>query len=222
MKYDVYAQLPKFSRPSSPPRGFDQHFWKSHVPPLRPRGRCDTGAHVLNWWYSSSKRQIQINKWNWRGMLSTRLRELATSTKWQYSIFDIVSLYKLLAECPLCYCEEIRQMFTFHESLSQAWSFDMYTWTSYKKLLFQNLKSSPRLEPRKVFGVCDLSSCNLLVQTNNSVLCAVLLLCLLSKLQKPSSPGLEPRLVFGVVAVVPVIPSSKQPTSVLPTIFCRA
>jgi hypothetical protein len=73
------------------------------------------------------------------------------------------------------------------------------------------------------FRVCDLSSCNLLAETNNSVLCAVLLSCLASEIQKPSSPGLEPRTVFiGVVAFVPVISSSKQITSVSVTFFYRA
>jgi hypothetical protein len=58
------------------------------------------------------------------------------------------------------------------------------------------------------FQFCDLSRCNLLAKTNNFVLGAVLLSCLVSELQKPSSPGLEPRTVFGVVAVVSVISSS--------------
>jgi hypothetical protein len=41
------------------------------------------------------------------------------------------------------------------------------------------------------FRVCDLSSCNLLAETNNFVLCAVIS-CLVFELQKPSSPGIEP------------------------------
>jgi hypothetical protein len=44
--------------------------------------------------------------------------------------------------------------------------------------------------------VCDLSSCNLLTETNNSVLCAVLISCLISELQKNFSSGFEPRTVF--------------------------
>jgi hypothetical protein len=44
--------------------------------------------------------------------------------------------------------------------------------------------------------VFDLSSCNLLAETNNFVLRAVLLSCLVSELQKPPSPGLKPRAVF--------------------------
>jgi hypothetical protein len=45
------------------------------------------------------------------------------------------------------------------------------------------------------FLVCDISSCSL-VGINNFVLCAILLSCFVSELQKPSSPGLEPRTVF--------------------------
>jgi hypothetical protein len=59
-----------------------------------------------------------------------------------------------------------------------------------------NPTPSPRLEPRTAFQVCDLSSCNLLTETNNFVLCAVLLLCLVSELQKPSSLGITSRTVF--------------------------
>jgi hypothetical protein len=44
--------------------------------------------------------------------------------------------------------------------------------------------------------VGDLSSCNLLTETNNFVLCAILLSCLVSKLQKPPSLGLKPSTGF--------------------------
>jgi hypothetical protein len=47
---------------------------------------------------------------------------------------------------------------------------------------------------QKSFRVCGLSSCNLLAKSNSFVLCVVLLLCLVSELQKPS--GLERRTVF--------------------------
>jgi hypothetical protein len=43
---------------------------------------------------------------------------------------------------------------------------------------------------RDSFRVCDLCSCNLLVETTNFGLGAVLISCLVSELQKPSSPGL--------------------------------
>jgi hypothetical protein len=43
------------------------------------------------------------------------------------------------------------------------------------------------------FGLC---SCNLLAETNNSDLGAILLSCLVSELQKPSLPGLEPGTVL--------------------------
>jgi hypothetical protein len=41
-----------------------------------------------------------------------------------------------------------------------------------------------------------LLRCNLLVETNNFGLCAVLLSSFVSELQKPPSPGLEPRTSF--------------------------
>jgi hypothetical protein len=63
------------------------------------------------------------------------------------------------------------------------------------------------------FRVCDLSSCNLLSETNNSVLCTVLS-CLVFELLKPSSPGLEPRTFFGFVTFVSVISLPKQTTLV--------
>jgi hypothetical protein len=44
------------------------------------------------------------------------------------------------------------------------------------------------------FRVCDLSSCNLLAETNNFVLYTILL-CLVSKLLKTSSSKIEPRTV---------------------------
>jgi hypothetical protein len=42
------------------------------------------------------------------------------------------------------------------------------------------------------FRVCDLCFCNLLAETNNFVLCAVLLSCFVSELQEPPSPIIEP------------------------------
>jgi hypothetical protein len=46
------------------------------------------------------------------------------------------------------------------------------------------------------FWVCDLSSCNLPAETNNFVLCTVLLSSLVSELLKLSSPGIEPKTVY--------------------------
>jgi hypothetical protein len=43
------------------------------------------------------------------------------------------------------------------------------------------------------FRICDPSSCNIVDETNNFVLCAVLLSFLVSELQKPTSPRIEPR-----------------------------
>jgi hypothetical protein len=49
---------------------------------------------------------------------------------------------------------------------------------------------------RTVFRGCGLCSRNLLAETNNFGLDTVLLLCLVSELQKPPSPGIELRTVF--------------------------
>jgi hypothetical protein len=72
------------------------------------------------------------------------------------------------------------------------------------------------------FRVCDLSSCNLLSETNKFCLDAVLLLCLVLKLHRTSWSGLEPKTVFGVVSFVSIISSSKQTTLVLAPFFSRA
>jgi hypothetical protein len=47
-----------------------------------------------------------------------------------------------------------------------------------------------------VFWGCGLCSCNLLAESNNFSLGAVLLLCLVSELQELPSPGLEFRTLF--------------------------
>jgi hypothetical protein len=60
------------------------------------------------------------------------------------------------------------------------------------------------------FQVCNLSSCNLLADTNKFCQGSVLLSRLFSDPQKPSSSGLEPRTVFGVMVFVPAISSPKQ------------
>jgi hypothetical protein len=67
------------------------------------------------------------------------------------------------------------------------------------------------------FRVCDLSSCNLLSETNKFCLGAILLVFLVLELHNTSSSGLEPRAVFGVVAFI-----STQTTFVLTPFFCRA
>jgi hypothetical protein len=79
-----------------------------------------------------------------------------------------------------------------------------------------------RTRTQNSFTVCGLSSCNLLAETNNFVLYAVLLSCLFSELQKPSSPGLEPRTVLRFVALVPVISSPKQTILFFTPFFYRA
>jgi hypothetical protein len=138
--------------------------------------------------------------------------------------------YRLLAECPQCYCDEIRRMFTFHINIyfPRAYhrpdhSIHIVEYHS-KKLLLLNSTSSPGLEPTTGFGFINFApffspqkqtilywfpssivlsyqstetiftgtraqgrfseswplSSNLLFETNNFCLCAVLLSCLVS------------------------------------------
>jgi hypothetical protein len=72
-----------------------------------------------------------------------------------------------------------------------------YGWNyyyNYYTIPKRNLSNDTRTQD--CFRVCDPSSCNLLAETNNFVLCAALISCLISQLQKPSSPELEPRTIF--------------------------
>jgi hypothetical protein len=68
----------------------------------------------------------------------------------------------------------------------------------------------------------DLSSQNLPAEIENFNLGAVLLLCFVSKQQKPPSSGLKSRMVFGVEAFVPVISSLKEIPLVLVPVFYHA
>jgi hypothetical protein len=56
-------------------------------------------------------------------------------------------------------------------------------------------------QTQDIFWVCDLSFYNLLADTNDFILCAILLLCLVSEVQKPSSLGFQPGEFLGVVAL---------------------
>jgi hypothetical protein len=89
-----------------------------------------------------------------------------------------------------------------------------------KIILKLNIFTGTRTEDS--FRVVYLSSCNLFAEINNFVLCAILLSCLVSELQKPSSLGIEPGQFFGVVTFVSVISSWKQTTLVLAPFFYRA
>jgi hypothetical protein len=65
-------------------------------------------------------------------------------------------------------------------------------------------------KPRALYRRFDVCSCNLLFQTNNFALVAVLLSRLVSEQQEATFPGQEARIFYGVWACVPVISSSKQ------------
>jgi hypothetical protein len=56
------------------------------------------------------------------------------------------------------------------------------------------------------FWVYDLSSCNLLAETINFGLGAILLSSLVSELQKQLSPGIELRILFGVLTLLCSLP----------------
>jgi hypothetical protein len=58
------------------------------------------------------------------------------------------------------------------------------------------IKKSPRLGQRTVFRDSGLCRCVVLFETNNFILGAVLLLCLISELQEPFSPEVELRTYF--------------------------
>jgi hypothetical protein len=70
-----------------------------------------------------------------------------------------------------------------------------------------------------IFRVCDLSSCNLLAETNKFCLGAFFFSCFVYGLQKSSSSGFEPRTVFGVVIFVHVISLPIQTTLVMAPFF---
>jgi hypothetical protein len=65
-------------------------------------------------------------------------------------------------------------------------------------LLVSTVQKIPSLglELRTVSKFCDLCFCNFFTERNSFGLGAVLLLCLISDLQKPSSQALEPRIFF--------------------------
>jgi hypothetical protein len=71
------------------------------------------------------------------------------------------------------------------------------------------------------FRVCDIISCNLLSETRQFVLSAILS-CLVCELLKPSSSGLEHRTFFVFVTLVPLISSSMQINFALAPFFYRA
>jgi hypothetical protein len=93
------------------------------------------------------------------------------------------------------------------ESLPYTWSFNMYHWISQKKIIIIPKPSIfTKTRNQDGFQVCDLGPWNLLTKTNNFVLCAILLLCSVSQLQKTSS--LRFKLIgqfFGTVAFISVI-----------------
>jgi hypothetical protein len=106
------------------------------------------------------------------------------------------------------------------EILSWASSLDTYRWILQKKIVPKpNTFTETRTQDS--YRVCDLSSCNLLAETNNFVLCAVLVSCLVSELQKHLHRESNSEQFFGVVGFVYVIFSSKETTLVLAPFFYR-
>jgi hypothetical protein len=108
-----------------------------------------------------------------------------------------LSSYIQLAECPQCYCGEIRQMLTFLINLTVRKIIigPIVGYVSLniidKIILTPNIFTETRTQDS--FWICNLSSCNSLFETNNFGLGAVLLSCLVSELQEPPSPVLKLR-----------------------------
>jgi hypothetical protein len=135
----------------------------------------------------------------------TNLTDITTLIRTRQAIGVLLTNILELAVCPQCYCGEIRQMLTF--------LINLYCLKAYHRphnsirivniiqeiitiiiIPKTNIITATRTQGR--FRVCDLSSCNLLFETNNFGLGAVLLSCLVSELQEPSSSGLELRTLF--------------------------
>jgi hypothetical protein len=124
------------------------------------------------------------------------------SSQWHFQVQ--IKIILLPAECPQCNCGETRQMLTFLINLYCPRSYYRHYHSirivEYHCKIINIINPKPNIftetRTQGSFRVCDLSSCNLLAETNNSVLCAILLLCLVSDQQKSYSTGLEPRTVF--------------------------
>jgi hypothetical protein len=91
----------------------------------------------------------------------------------------MVVLYKLLAEWPQCYCGEIRQMLTFLINLycSKAYhrpDHSIRIVEYHRKIITSKPNIFTRTRTQDSSWDCDHSSCNLLAETNNFVLCAFL------------------------------------------------
>jgi hypothetical protein len=143
-----------------------------------------------------------------------------TTAYWNY--VPIVTL----VEWPRCYCGEIRQMFTFLMNLYCPKFFytldhSISVFEYHMKNISLNQTSSPGLETRTDFWVCDLCSRNLLAETNNFCLGTILISCLVSKLQKYSHRDSNPGQFSWLWPLFLLISSSKQSTLVLTPSFYR-
>jgi hypothetical protein len=184
-------------------------FWSSFVLEFRPLFLCclySTASKV-----SIRVIPLQFNKF-WKNQLRAQYHQIlynivcekCTSFRVSLCILSVLwitfesALISLLAEYPQCYCGEIRQMFTFITNL-YCWKLFIGNYSirivEYHRKKSLNPTSSPGLELRS-FRVCDLSFCNILFETNNFGLAAVLLSYLVSELQETPSPGLELRTLF--------------------------
>jgi hypothetical protein len=113
----------------------------------------------------------------------------------QYSAL-LIYIFTSRAPAVLGYCSEIRQMFTFHNNLYCTKAYhrpdhSIHIVEHHRKIIIPkyNIFTGPRTQ--ETFSGLWFLSCNLVFETNNFGIGAILLSCLVSTLQELSSPGLE-------------------------------
>jgi hypothetical protein len=104
-------------------------------------------------------------------------------TDWLYQI------YIFLAECPLCYCGEIRKLLTFHINIYCMKAYhrpdhSIRIVECHRKILLSPNQTGTHTQDS--FRVCDLCFCNLVAATNGFRLGAILLAGSVSELKRPS------------------------------------
>jgi hypothetical protein len=119
-----------------------------------------------------------------------------------------IGLYFQLAEFSQCYCREIRQMLTFRTDFYcpkalHRLNHSIRIVESHRKKIIPKPNIFTRSRNQDRFWTCDLCSCNLVAGKNNFCLGAILLSCLVSKLQKHFHRDSNPEQIFVVVVFVP-------------------
>jgi hypothetical protein len=124
----------------------------------------------------------------------------------------IFILYLLLAECPQCYYDEIREMRTFHINLYCPKAYHRCDHSIH--IIGKNYHSQSQHLHRNSnpgqFSGFNIYSCILLAETHHFVIGSVILSCLVSELQKPFLPGLEHKRYFRNYDLRPAFSGWKQ------------